>query len=359
MDPTKETLRGILDDMQRKIHGTGALRAIRPISSSRKENVKVQGPAWRPQIHQLASLEADLKLAESYCRQCEAHTSNPDIRIPRGEMLTLASTSQRAALQHAGKAIEDLRNYNINLPETDIKLLLYATIIKPVVDVLAEGLGAYREGSHIAQLLREFVEEAQHDGGGSSHGKYAGDRQGSRDHYDPFDSISGDNNVNIGSLPKMALDAAVEHSEAAGNFAGAKVAGHLYGLIDKYDREALIELVKRQRERLHKSSTEELLSTGEPTENIRKGVLGFMEGCSARCVYAPVCNEYRQELVGGQQTLSQLLKTRGAFQKDVTNGLTWLLDVTARVLEMVPDDEYLMLRQAAKGYIAQKLEVKD
>ena len=93
-------------------------------ASSTKNNM------WRPEVHQLATIEAQITLAEAYLNRSQAieeHYQKKEITLSN------AWDQQENAINHAGKALEAVVNYRLNPPSSDAMSRIYGATIKKLI----------------------------------------------------------------------------------------------------------------------------------------------------------------------------------------------------------------------------------
>ena len=267
-----------------------------------------------PEIHQLASLEADLILTEGYCNQCK-----------KGRIIMDRNTPKSKAMEYAGKVIEDARNYQLNAPTADTLIKFYKAI-KPLLVPLFKGLEKYRTKEGTKKLLKGFIEEY---GEGKKTGSLV---------MQTAEIIKENDGIDV--LKDFLIE--TERKE-------------LEQLISELGKTSRKKLVRDIRDISKKLRTEDTRSEN----NIVNNMTSFIRGCSnlGESYIEDKCESYKSNITESRKELEKLIDKREC--RDLAFGASWFLDVVASIGVNLSDKEFEGFKLMAQTSLKEFLEELD
>jgi hypothetical protein len=301
----------------------------------------------RPEIHSLARLEGDLALNLAYCQQCQkisAVSSGGLSDLPiRGWYLDC----KNRALEYAGMAIRDARNYEINAPASDYVYAIY-NFFRPLLLSVASRLEPYRDAAKIRELLespinekikekKDLIKEEQMWKGPSA-------RTSER-----ISSLKEEiKALEEGKRTALLTTLFSEDMEGVANEFVKYVSkkGHAYAndLVSGMKREAVIEHLRKYKEVVYK-----------PLLKVRESANEFIYYCSSQVTPGEDCPKYREKMLEAQRELSGVLEDRKKIDEEFKSGASFVLDVLIGILSVMSDEEFETVKKIGLDFVKKQL----
>ena len=278
-------------------------------ASSTKNNM------WRPEVHQLATIEAQITLAEAYLNRSQAieeHYQKKEITLSN------AWDQQENAINHAGKALEAVVNYRLNPPSSDAMSRIYGATIKKLIGPTLEGLDKYQNKEEMTALLEEFVTTYDDEEEDSSEGSLIMQVVGIYN-----DGYSGQTHTTE-FLKKKGLEQVLNY-------------------VSKIDGPELMSKLR--------TASVNIQSEEGHTQTIANNLTEFITRMSGQAEYnSEKWDQYRNLLTESKTELAIMTEERNVMGKDLAKATSWVLDVVAGLGENVSDLEYQGFKSMA--YVA-------
>ena len=266
------------------------------------------------EIHPLAEAEANLKMAISFCNQCQKIYENMGI-LQKFFKPEKYLESKNHAMEYAGKAIQNLRNYEINPPSEEKGIHLYR-MLRPAVVSLTQPLNQLRYPEKLKEAIKDYF--AKH--AGVSYKEEEGLVFRALEIF--IDEVSEDA---FGTLVEEGLE-------------------YVGKIVEKIDRRKLLEALEESRKNLYQA----------PTVDI-KPLRVFLTLCSNREKPHPsTCSVIRENLTKVEKELFDVLNKRRVLDEDIRNATSFLYDVSIGILEIMTDEEFAALKEVVNLFSKKK-----
>jgi len=292
-----------------------------------------------PEIHALARLEADLELTSAYCRQCQKVCELSGGGVLNHPISGWYLDSKNRALEYAGMAIRDARNYEMNAPPVDYVYAIYK-FFRPMLLSIASQLEPYRDATKMRELLETPVDEKIKEKRKELRGA-RGDRnnlrvEGLKEAIKALEE--GKKTALLTTLFSEGTDEFLEYVEKKG-------IGYVSDLISGMKRESVIEYLRKTREAVYK-----------PPLKARESANEFIDYCSGVVIPSEVCITYRGKLLEARVELSGVLEDREKINEEFKSGASFVLDVPINLLSIMSNEEFETIKKLGLEIIKNRTE---
>lgn len=262
-------------------------------------NIKIGQNARKPEVHALATAEANIKLAKVY-----ANLSNKDSSSLKYEL---------KAIKHVGKALEATRNYQLNSPYMDSYVSAFH-VLGPILKPIIEQFGTYKTKRGFARLLKDFKKYY------SKH-KYDTEITESSSIVDILDEGLNQNNL-LEFFSKKTIDQTTQY-------------------IKDLNHDETIKKLRKYTNKLREDpSTEEKI-----IRNLDSFISGFASDIKGH-------DKYMENLSNAIDGVYELqFHNNLIFDEKVKQLFAWGLDIVANLGEELSETEFNAIKESAIEYI--------
>ena len=290
-----------LGDKLGRIRGEVNPESIQNVGKNLKEQLNA-GP--HHEIHPLASLDANLARTIAFCNQCQARGTG------KGKSKADTSRQQERAIEYAGEALKDARNYEINRFPNESAFEGMICIVNAVAPYFKR-LGKYSNGKELGKLLREFAEYAEKQD-------------------DPEAELS-----TKAPLVTKIISITSANPDLAVYFLKEKGLSDLLEIVEGLDKDKITDGLRKKANELKKYE-------GGRVRKIYNNLQLFIEGCSLQAGYCRNCKSHTSSLEHSKAELGIIRAERDKSNKYICSGGAWFLDVLAGFGENVTPEEFNM-----------------
>lgn len=329
--------RAALGDLPGKANtGGGSSRTDSLAESIKDSSRQIQTALSRGrEIHQLATVEAGLSAMVGYCGMCKA-------RVQHKMLWYTPDTTelQMKAIEYAGKVIEAIRNYEMNLSAVDRASITYVDTTKAVLAPISQLLAPYRTREGVEALLKDVTAKYNQDKQVAAKGE-AGEAEPEVAAQEP-------------GLEGSLFMTLVNNLMTTGNIKpilqvlGERGLTQAIEYVQGMSREGVVKSLRGFGEKMREVTYE-----GQATTDYMNS---FIAGCSSQRGYGPQCEEYKSCIAGAKAELQELRDNRLVFAKDFASAMTWPIDVLASIAENVGEEEVASLKMLAVGVLMGQMQ---
>jgi hypothetical protein len=296
-----------------------------------KLNLNLNVSYNQPDIHSLARLDADLFLALSYCDQCQRNYNGSGM-LARLLGNTGHMNSKNGAIEHAGMAMRDARNLEINSPASDSMFSAYA-LFRPIALSISSKIGPYKDEAKLRELLeqpindsiesrRERLEELKK---APEERFYRGGRE--REILSIEEEIKS---LEEGKKTALFTTLFSEASSDLVSYIMTEGLAYLNNSMEGLKREDVIKFLKYDRDIILRPSS----------YNFREPAQEFVAYCSGTSKPVDQCSEHRRKLDAAYQELMKQLGERKETVKEMGAGIEYVFNTAIAAFSIMNDEEF-------------------